>query len=319
MIDGFVPPRLVPDRLVAIAASTAALGCGIALFFLGDAYALRIGMTLAMYVALASGWNIIGGMAGYPSFATAGFFGLGAYAGALSQQAGIPMGLAWIFAAAVAAAVALAVGWIVLRLRGHYFAIASLAVMMVLRELATNWTELTGGGMGVNLPVLQLSIIAQARLFFAAQAGLAVIAVITSALVASSSLGFALVCIRQNETAAGMLGLDARRAKAVAFALSAAFAGAAGAIYASAIFYIDPSDVFDIQTAVQPIIMAMLGGLGTVAGPVLGAAIYLVLEQTVWANFLSVHAAVLGVLVVALALFLPQGVLGRLYRRKARA
>ena len=289
-----------------------------ALFFLGDAYALRIGMTLAMFIALASGWNIVGGMAGYPSFATAGFFGLGAYAGALVQLRGVPMPLAWIVAAAVASIVALAVGWIVLRLRGHYFAIASLAVMMVLRELATNWTLLTGGGMGLNLPVLQLGIIAQARLFFAAQVGLAIIAVIISALVASSGLGFALRCIRQNETAAGMLGLDARRAKSIAFAISAALAGAAGAIYASAIFYIDPTDVFDLLNTVQPIIMAMLGGVGTVAGPVIGAALFVALEQSVWANFLSVHAALLGALVVALALFLPQGVLGQLYRRKVK-
>ena len=305
-------------RLFRGLAWAATLGATAALFFLGDAYALRIGMTLAMFIALASGWNIIGGMAGYPSFATAGFFGLGAYAGALTQLRGVPMPLAWIVAAGVAAIVALAVGWIVLRLRGHYFAIASLAVMMVLRELATNWTMLTGGGMGLNLPVLQLGIIAQARLFFAAQAGLAIIAVIISALVASSGLGFALRCIRQNETAAGMLGLDARRAKSIAFAISAALAGAAGAIYASAISYIDPTDVFDLLNTVQPIIMAMLGGVGTVAGPVIGAALFVALEQSVWANFLSVHAALLGALVVALALFLPQGVLGQFYRRKVK-
>ena len=305
-------------RLFRGLAWAATLGATAALFFLGDAYALRIGMTLAMFIALASGWNIIGGMAGYPSFATAGFFGLGAYAGALTQLRGVPMPLAWIVASGVAAIVALAVGWIVLRLRGHYFAIASLAVMMVLRELATNWTMLTGGGMGLNLPVLQLGIIAQARLFFAAQAGLAIIAVIISALVASSGLGFALRCIRQNETAAGMLGLDARRAKSIAFAISAALAGAAGAIYASAISYIDPTDVFDLLNTVQPIIMAMLGGVGTVAGPVIGAALFVALEQSIWTNFLSVHAALLGALVVALALFLPQGMLGQLHRRKVK-
>ncbi|MDB6082193.1 MAG: leucine/isoleucine/valine transporter permease subunit, partial [Gammaproteobacteria bacterium] len=204
---------------IRILACVVVLAAGIGMITIGDAYALRIGMMLAMYVALATGWNMIGGMAGYPSFATSAFFGLGAYAGALVQIRGVPMGLAWVFAAAVAAVLALAVGWIVLRLRGHYFAIASLAVVMVMREIATNWTGLTGGGMGLNLPVLQLSVIAQARLFFAAQAGLAVIAVAVSAAVASSSLGFALHCIRQNETAAGMLGLDARRAKAIAFAL----------------------------------------------------------------------------------------------------
>src|SRR5690242_12124444 len=106
-------------------------------------------------------------MAGYPSFASSAFFGLGAYAGALVQQKGTPMPLAWCFGALVPALVALVIGWVVLRLRGHYFAIASFAVAIVLRELATNWTSLTGGGMGVNLPVLSISVLAQARFFFA--------------------------------------------------------------------------------------------------------------------------------------------------------
>jgi branched-chain amino acid transport system permease protein len=283
----------------------------------GDAYTLRLGTLLAMNIALASGWNIIGGMAGYPSFATAAFFGLGAYAGALAQAAGVPMPLAWVFAAFAATLVALAVGWLVLRLRGHYFAIASLAVVIILRQVATNWTDLTGGGMGLNLPVLQSGVLAQARLFFAAQAVLAALAVAAAWWVGVSRLGFALHCIRQNETAAGMLGLDARRTKAAAFALSAAIAGPAGAIYASSVFYIEPGDVFDVVRGVEPIIMAMLGGAGTVAGPVLGAVMFEALEQTVWAHLVSVHQAVLGVLVVALALFLPRGLLGRFRRRPA--
>ncbi len=292
--------------LPALAAAAAAL-----LFSLGDAYSMRLGMLLAMNIALASGWNIIGGMAGYPSFATGAFFGLGAYAGALAQGAGAPMPLAWAFAALAAALLALVVGLLVLRLRGHYFAIASLAIVIILRQAATNWTDLTGGGMGLNLPVLHTGVTQQARLFFGAQAILAAIAVAVSWQVSRSGLGFSLRCIRQNETAAGMLGLNAARAKSVAFALSAAIAGPAGAIYASSVFYIEPSDVFDIVRGVEPIIMVMLGSTGTVAGPVLGAVLFVTLEQTVWANLVSAHQAVLGVLVVALALFLPRGLLGR--------
>jgi branched-chain amino acid transport system permease protein len=288
-----------------------------ALFAAGDAYPLRLGTLLAMDIALASGWNVIGGMAGYPSFATGAFFGLGAYAGALAQTHGMPMPVAWVFASFASAVVALAVGWLVLRLRGHYFAIASLAVVIILRQVATNWTDLTGGGMGLNLPVPRSGVVEQARLFFTAQAVLAALSVCAAWLVSASRVGFALRCIRQNETAAGMLGLDARRTKAAAFALSAAIAGPAGAIYASSVFYIEPGDVFDIVRGVEPIIMALLGGAGTVAGPVLGAVLFMTLEQTVWANLVSVHQAVLGILVVALALFLPQGLLGRFRRRPA--
>ena len=289
----------------------------IVLATVGGSYPLRLGMTLAMDITLATSWNLIGGMAGYPSFATAAFFGVGAYAGALAQGAGAPLPLAWAAAGVAAGAVALLVGWVVLPLRGHYFAIASLAVVIVLRQLATNWTELTGGGMGLNLPVMLSSPETQARIFFAGQAVVALIAVGAALLVASGRLGFALRCIKQNETAAGMLGLDARAAKVAAFALSAAMAGPAGAIYASSVSYIEPGDVFDLVTTVEPIIMAMLGGVGTVAGPILGAGLFLVLEQTVWANFLSVHAAVLGAVVVVLAIFLPQGVLGGLRRGPA--
>jgi branched-chain amino acid transport system permease protein len=274
-------------------------------------------MTLAMDVTLATSWNVIGGMAGYPSFATAAFFGVGAYAGALGQGAGWPLPLAWAAGGVAAGLVAVVVGWIVLPLRGHYFAIASLAVVIVLRQLATNWTALTGGGMGLNLPVMSSSPEAQALIFYAGQAIAALIAVAVAAWVASGRLGFALRCIRQNETAAGMLGLNGRAAKVAAFGLSAAIAGPAGAIYALSVSYIEPGDVFDLVLTVEPIIMAMLGGAGSLAGPVVGAALFLLLEQTVWASFLSIHTAVLGGLVALLAIFLPEGVLGWLRRARA--
>lgn len=295
----------------------ATIAASLALAALGGPYSLRLGMTLAMDVTLATSWNLIGGMAGYPSFATAAFFGVGAYAGALAQGAGAPLPLAWAAGGLAAGVIAVGVGWVVLPLRGHYFAIASLAVVIVLRQLATNWTGLTGGGMGLNLPVITTSPESQALVFYAGQAVVAVIAIAAASWIAAGRLGFALRCIRQNETAAGMLGLNARAAKVAAFTLSAVVAGPAGAIYASSVSYIEPGDVFDIVLTVEPIIMAMLGGVGTVAGPVLGAALFVLLEQTVWANFLSLHAAVLGSVIVVLAIFLPEGVLGRLRRRRA--
>lgn len=303
------------NRIAFAAAGLALVGL---LLARGDAYALHLATTFAMYVALASGWNLIGGMAGYPSFASAAFFGLGAYTGAVAQSVGVPMPVAWVLAAVLPALVAAAVGLVVLRLRGHYFAIASLAVGGVLREVATTWTDVTGGGMGLNLPVLPLGVDEQARLFLAAQSALAVVAVLVSVVVARGRLGFALRCIRGNETAAGMLGLDARRAKSAAFALSAALAGPAGAIYASSIFYIEPGDVFDVLLSVKPIVMAMLGGVGTVLGPVLGALVYLAVEEVVTRTLLSWNAGVLGLLVAGLALFLPRGLASLRWRRVGR-
>jgi branched-chain amino acid transport system permease protein len=203
----------------------------------------------------------------------------------------------------------------ILHLKGHYFAIASLALVEVLRELVNINDRLTGGGMGLNLPVTQGGVTQQAVYFLAAMLALAAVTLLSAAAVHRGKLGFALRCIQQNEEAAVMLGVNARLYKAAAFTLSAAFPGVAGGIYASWVHYIDPSDVFDILLSVKPLVMVLVGGLGTLFGPVIGAAVFLALEEAVWRSFLTVHAAVLGALIVALILFLPHGLMSLNRRR----
>lgn len=298
--------RALPWLLVAAVAITVPL-------LAGDNYALRLATTAALYVALASGWNILGGFAGYPSFATAAFFGLGAYGAAvLESRYGVPRAVAWGCGGLLAAALALMIGPAILRLRGHYFAIASLVLAAVLRELVNAATETTGGGMGLTLPALRLGVEDQARLHFAAMAAVAAAAVGVAWAVRRARLGWALRCIEQNEDAAVVLGVDTLRAKTFAFALSAVFAGLAGGIYASWISYIDPTDVFEDLLSVKPIVMTLLGGVGTIAGPVLGAIVFLAVEEVVWRNFLTFHAGMLGLVVVLLLVFLPNG-LGSLH------
>lgn len=275
----------------------------------GDAYWLRLGTTMLMYGVLAMAWNFIGGMAGYPSFASAAFFGLGAYSGAVAQKLGLPMGLAWTFAGALCLLFAALLGLALLRLRGHYFAIASLVVAEVLRELVNSATDLTGGGMGLNLPVpSNASVALQAAFFFYAMLALAAITFAAMLWATHSRLGFGLRCIQQNESAADMLGVNTTLYKVAAFMLSGAFAGAAGAIYASWVHYIEPPDVFDVLYSVKAIVMVLLGGAGSVFGPLFGAAIFLSLEELVWRNYLQVHTGVLGLMIVLLVLFLPKGV-----------
>jgi branched-chain amino acid transport system permease protein len=300
-------------RILLVCVAIAAVA---ALPVLGDNYLLRLGTMFAMYAVMAQSWNIIGGYAGYPSFATAAFFGLGAYTGAILQGNGVPMPLAWAAACLSAALFAGFLGSAILHLKGHYFAIASLVVAEVLLEVATSWTSLTGGGMGLNLPILRIPVDAQARLFFWSMLALAVLALVMNWLVSVSKLGFALRCIRQNEDASGMVGIDATFYKVSGFVLSALLVGGAGAIYASWVFYIEPPDVFSVLTSVKPIVMALLGGAGTVLGPVIGAAVFLVMEEVVWRNFLSIHAAVLGILIVVLIFFLPNGILGLVAQRR---
>ena len=276
---------------------------------LGSNYLLRLATIGFMYVALASSWNLIGGFAGYPSFATAAFFGIGAYASAiLRSRTGVPLPLGWVCGGASAATFALVVGAAILRVRGHYFAVASLVLAAVLRELVNSATTLTGGGMGLNLPASAgTDVTAQARIYYAAMLSAAVITVALSCLVLRSRLGFAMRCIQQNEDAASVLGINTLAAKVGGFVASAATAGLVGAIYATWIGYIDPTDVFDDLLSVKPIVMAFIGGVGTVAGPVAGAVIFLVLEEFVWRNVLNFHAGVLGILIVILLIFLPGG------------
>ena len=278
-------------------------------FVFGGNYVLRLATIFAMYATLALSWNIIGGLAGYPSFATAAFFGLGTYASAILQSSGMPMLVAWPIGGLIAAAFAAVIGLAILHLKGHYFAIASLALVEVLRELVNINDKLTGGGMGLNLPVTQGGLTQQAQYFLAAMLALTLVTLLTTAFIDRSKIGFALRCIQQNEDAAVMLGVNARLYKAAALTLSALFPGVAGGIYASWVHYIDPSDVFDILLSVKPLVMVLVGGLGTLVGPVIGAAVFLALEEAVWRSFLTIHAAVLGALIVALILFLPNGLM----------
>lgn len=291
----------------------------------GSPYALRIGTFACMYAIMSVSWTVIGGFTGYPSFATAAFFGFGAYCGGVLITKGWPWFAAAGAAGAAAFASALVLGIVLLRLRGHYFAIASLAVAEVLRELTNSATELTGGGMGLNIPVSvtsSSSIMGEASFFFWAMWALLLSTFIAVRAIQESKLGFGLACIKQNESAADMIGVNATVYKSLAFAFSGVFVAMAGTLYAAWVHYIEPPDVFDILFAVKPIVMALLGGLGSPAGAVLGAFVFLGIEETVWRNYLQIHSGVLGLMVVVLLLFLPDGMmsiskrLGRIGERR---
>jgi branched-chain amino acid transport system permease protein len=270
-------------------------------------YAIRLASMLAMEVGLALAWNIIGGFAGYPSFATAAFFGLGAYATGILATHGVSSYLAWLCAGGIAAAFAGLLGLAMLHLRGHYFAIASLLVADALREIINGWTSFTGGGMGINLPLLPGDVTVQARIVYAALMLVALAAFLTNSWLGRSRFGFALQCIEQNEDAAVMIGVASLPTKTAAFMLSALFPGIIGGIYASWVTYIDPNDVFDVLHSIEPIVVALLGGVGTVMGPIIGGAVLVGLEEAVWRNLLQFHEAVLGILVTLLVLALPHG------------
>jgi branched-chain amino acid transport system permease protein len=299
------------------------IACMASLPLFGEAYALRIGTTACMYAIFALSWNVVGGLAGYPSFANAAFFGFGAYVTGILMSYGVALTGAAMSALLLSFALASALGAVLLRLRGHYFAIASLSLVEVFRELVNNATDLTGGGMGFNIPLSSSSsIMGDATFFFYAMWGLLVLTAVVVIVVSNSKLGFGLDCIRQNETAANMIGMNTTLYKSIAFGLSASFVAAAGGFYAAWVHYIDPSDVFDILLSVKPIVMALIGGLGSPLGVACGAFVYLGLEQVVWRNYIQIHEGVLGILIILLLLFLPRGLIslraGRVWRLLVR-
>jgi branched-chain amino acid transport system permease protein len=277
--------------------------------FTAGNYLLRLTTIAFMYIALASSWNIVGGFTGYPSFATAAFFGIGAYASGILRSTGsLPLPVSWLAGAAAAMIFSLVVGPAILRLRGHYFAVASLVLAAVLREITNAATALTGGGMGLNLPASGVvNVDVQTRLYYVSMLVAAGLTVGLATLIWNSRLGWAMRCIEQNEDAATVLGVNTLAAKIFALAASAVTAGLVGAIYATWIGYIDPTDAFDDLLSIKPIIMAFVGGVGTILGPVAGAIIFLGLEEFVWRNVLNFHAGILGIIIVMLLIFMPGG------------
>ena len=308
----------MPRRALALTGLAAWIGLLAATPWIADNYTVRVAITIAMFSAMALSWNFIGGFTGYPSFSTAAFFGIGCYVGALAQRNGVPLVLAWTLATVGVAFFAAALGAIILRLKGHYFAIGSIAVVEVVRLIVSSWGSVTGGGDGLNVPLLQGSPDWVAAKVLYVMLAIMLAAFAATVLVDRGRLGFGLRCINQNEDAADMVGIDTTRFKIAAYALSALFCGTVGAVYASWVGYIDPTDSFSILLTVKVPVMVLLGGAGTIFGPIVGAGVFVLLEEFFWANFLEWNRAILGGIIVFLIFFLPGGILRLDYRRLLR-
>jgi branched-chain amino acid transport system permease protein len=279
-----------------------ALGVAAALPLALDTYYIRLLTGIFMFGALASGWNLIGGYTGYADFGAAAYLGIGAYtAGILMTRLQLPFALALGAAGVLAIAGAIAMGALLLRLRGHYFAIASLGFMLVLQQLASN-LELTGGGSGMNLPVARTF-----TTFYYWMLGVVVTAVAAGVLLPRARLGYALAAIRENQDAARVLGIQPLRYKVAAYAGSAFFFGVVGAVYAYWFTFIDPPTVFNTDFTIQAIVMTLFGGPGTALGPLTGAVILKVLDTALTNVSVFLHNVFFGALVVVLVVFTPGG------------
>jgi len=273
---------------------------------LTDKLWFRLATTVAMFVVLASGWNIIGGLTGYASFGNVAFFGLGAYTvGVLVANRGWPFLLALLAAPVVAAVFALIVGLPLLRLRGHYFAVATLGVGVAVGEVVNNIGPL-GASTGLFLPIVRSDIA-----FFYLMLGAAVLAVVTTWIILRTRFGYGLLAIRENEEAAAVIGVNTTFYKVAAFCVAAALTGLAGGIFAQWNSFINQENVFAISDNVQMILMAVVGGAGTVLGPVAGAiALELIIQTLAGGGSGAVYSQIgLGVLLAACVIFIPRGVI----------
>jgi branched-chain amino acid transport system permease protein len=302
-----------PGRLAAAGAALAValVVALVALPLVGTGYAVTLLLLTFMYTALASSWNLISGFTGYVSFGHAAFYGTGAYtAGILLAKRLTPWPVAALLAGVAAALLALVLGYPALRLRGPYFAVATLGLAEVVRVAVTVAEPLTGGGKGLTIPPT-LNLVPA----YYAMGLLAAATVATTALVAASPAGLRLLAIREDETAAEVCGVRTTRHKLAAFCASALFAGVAGGLYAWYASYIDPITVFASGITVRAIAMTMFGGQGTVWGPVLGAAVLTAAGEALWTRFPFLHTALFGALIVVVLLAFPGGVLALLQER----
>jgi branched-chain amino acid transport system permease protein len=268
----------------------------------GSAVLVQFGINALILATLAQSWNIIGGYTGYPSFGNSVFYGLGGYGVAIAMvQFQLPFEVGLVIGVALAVLFAFLLGLPVLKLRGHYFAIATLALAEVMTAIVSN-LEIAGRNVGLILPLLKGD-----TPFFELSLGLLVVTTLVVAWLPRSRFGFGLIAIRENEDAAAVMGVNTILHKIVAFALCSVFAAIAGGIHAYWITYLDPGSAFDVALNVKMIIMAVFGGAGTVFGPVLGAFVLSAISEVLASKITSLASIFFGLVIVTAIIFMPRG------------
>ncbi len=291
------------------------LGALIVPLFDHNDYHLQVIFRLFLFVTLGIAWNFVGGYTGQLSLGHAAFFGIGAYGLALLSKGVSP----WIaigggvVAALVAAVI---IGSVSFRLRGPYFCLATIAFAEVVRLIAKNLPNVTGGDVGVTVPLLFPSN--TMRSFYYACVGLAIVSFAISYWVERSRFGYYLMAIREDEDTAQSVGVNTARVKLWSLLLSAALTALAGALYASLFLYIVPDPVLGIELSVEISILPMLGGAGTLLGPVIGSIVLETANEVFKNIFKEAHLLIYGILVILVVLFLPEGIVGTLNRKLRR-
>jgi branched-chain amino acid transport system permease protein len=287
-----------------------------------NTYLLHMVILAMLWILLGQSWNLLGGFTGQVSFGHAAFFGAGAYTTGILVKSGLSPAQAWsglLLGGLAAAVLAAFIGWICFRLRGPYFALSTLALAEVLRLVAVNFKALTNGAEGI----LFIPAFNQKAAYYLIILALVAINFAVVKLVMGSKLGYYFLAIREDQDAAESLGIDTTKYKLASLLISAFFTGVGGAFYMSYMCFIDPGIVFSISSiSVMMILVTMLGGAATFWGPAVGAAIYILVSEIMRVWIPQGHLVFFGALIIAIIIFLPNGVVGAfndgLARRKRR-
>lgn len=312
-LDRRWPPTA--SRLLVIGASVLILAGLAVLPWLLSGFWVRVLTTVFMFGALAQSLNIIAGFAGRADFGNIVYFGLGAYTTGLLFNTGVPIPLAVAAGALLGALIATLIGLPILRLKGHYFAIATIGIMEGTRQVVNN-VGILGGGAGMVLPVLGMDPATFSAVVYFTMLILMVAYTLLVFVLARSSLGYGLRAIKADEQAAAVMGVNTTRAKTLAWATSAACTGIVGGVYALWFGFISPESVFNIVMGTEYFMMMLIGGAGTVLGPIVGAVILEILQVTVWSNFQHGHLAILGIVIVLVVVFMPNGIIHAVRHRR---
>jgi branched-chain amino acid transport system permease protein len=293
----------------------------------GVGYLFFAGYVILQYIVLASAWNILGGYCGYVNFGSAAFFALGAYSTVFFYKFHpLPIPVLIVIAAVVCAIVGLGMGYLTLRLRGAFFAIATLAMAVVLQTLVVNW-DYVGGSRGAyiirseKIEFLGYTI-EYIEYLFLLMLAVAILSIVISRAIARSQLGFGFATIRDDELAAEASGVPTLRLKLIATTISGALMGMAGAPFPYYIGYLQPASAFGLEYGVNSIAMPIIGGTTSWVGPLIGAVLLGSLQQIATVTISSaVNLLIVGLLLVGFVVVAPNGLTGLVqnYLRKRRS
>jgi branched-chain amino acid transport system permease protein len=295
----------------AEAVALAALVVLVALPLAAGPYPVRLATVIFMWAALAGGWNLLAGYAGAVDLGPVVYYGIGAFATAnLMLKAGLPFLASVALAGPVAMAVAYALGTPTLRLRGAYFAIGTLALAESAKELALAWDRLTGipltgGSAGISLPLSEGYLAFYYLMLF-----LMVIVTATAVWLGRSKFGYGLRAVGENDRLAEASGVDIHRLKRRVYVIAAACIAWTGGTAAYWLSYVNATDAFGASVTFQMVTMALLGGLATPYGPVLGAAFLTLASEVLGTRFVYHYLIAIGVIIIVISLFMPSGLAG---------